>query len=228
MAPGGSITQCIRNLEDGVRREDAARELWDHFFSDLARYALGKLRAMNAPGAADDGEDAAERAFTKVCRGIESGQLRIGGRVDLRRLLLRAAARVAIDLRRSAARHGGDQGGVGSALAQVEDGEPGPELLALEQEGCRQLLDLLGDDVLRRIALWKLAGYTNGEIAGRLDCSLAKVERKLGRIRERWAEATPCRPPQTGPRSAAAANGVVEEIGGTTVVLRGLAGRGDP
>ena len=37
----GSITRFMRELEEGEspRRDDAARELWEYFFADLACYA---------------------------------------------------------------------------------------------------------------------------------------------------------------------------------------------
>jgi hypothetical protein len=84
----GSITRCIRDLENGARRDEAAREIWDRFFEDLTRYALKQLKAMHAARGVADQEDAAARAFAKVCRGIESGRLKLGDREDLRKLLL--------------------------------------------------------------------------------------------------------------------------------------------
>jgi DNA-binding CsgD family transcriptional regulator len=48
---------------------------------------------------------------------------------------------------------------------------------------------MLKDPDLRQIALWKLAGYTNAEIATQLDCTLRTVERKLERIRAHWETA---------------------------------------
>jgi DNA-directed RNA polymerase specialized sigma24 family protein len=50
----------------------------------------------------------------------------------------------------------------------------------------------LSSDELRQVALRKLEGYTNEEIAGQLDLALATVERRLRLIRKRWAsEANP-------------------------------------
>ena len=37
-----------------------------------------------------------------------------------------------------------------------------------------------------RACLWKVPGYTNEEIASRLDCVPRTIERKLARIRMRW------------------------------------------
>jgi DNA-directed RNA polymerase specialized sigma24 family protein len=50
----------------------------------------------------------------------------------------------------------------------------------------RRLLELLGDDTLRQIALWKMESYTNHEIAEKLDVAISTVERKLRLIRETW------------------------------------------
>jgi DNA-directed RNA polymerase specialized sigma24 family protein len=49
------------------------------------------------------------------------------------------------------------------------------------------LLESLGDAVLRSIAVWKMEGYTNAEIAARLGCVEVTVERRLRLIRDTWA-----------------------------------------
>jgi DNA-directed RNA polymerase specialized sigma24 family protein len=41
-------------------------------------------------------------------------------------------------------------------------------------------------DDLRQVALWKLEGYSNEEIATRLGCVVRSVERKLAAIRATW------------------------------------------
>ena len=46
--------------------------------------------------------------------------------------------------------------------------------------------DLLPEPELRQIALWKVEGYTNEEIATRLDCVSRTIERKVSRIRLLW------------------------------------------
>jgi DNA-directed RNA polymerase specialized sigma24 family protein len=52
---------------------------------------------------------------------------------------------------------------------------------------CRRLLELLGDATLRSVAVWKMEGYTNAEIADKLGCVPVTVERKLQLIRRVWA-----------------------------------------
>ena len=52
---------------------------------------------------------------------------------------------------------------------------------------CSELLTAL-DEEPRAIALLRLMGYKNREIADLLDCTERKIERKLALIREAWAE----------------------------------------
>ena len=65
---------------------------------------------------------------------------------------------------------------------------PTPELAAAVGEQCARLLDLLDDASLRTVALLKLEGHTNEEIAAKLDRVTTTVERKLARIRKKWQQ----------------------------------------
>ena len=70
--------------------------------------------------------------------------------------------------------------------------EPTPEFAAQVAEECQRLLDRLGDAGLREVALMKMEGHTNEEIAAQLNCGLRSVERKLRLIRGVWEqEGTP-------------------------------------
>ena len=71
-------------------------------------------------------------------------------------------------------------------LGQVAGPEPTPAFAALVAEEFRRRLDSLGDETLRRIALQRMEGFTNVEIAARLGCSLRTVTNKLKLIRMRW------------------------------------------
>jgi DNA-directed RNA polymerase specialized sigma24 family protein len=53
-------------------------------------------------------------------------------------------------------------------------------------EALERRLEALDHPELRQIALWRLEGYTNREVADRLDCTERSVERRLERIRSRW------------------------------------------
>ena len=71
-------------------------------------------------------------------------------------------------------------------LDQVVCHEPTPEMLVALEEQNRHLLALLPDNIFRQIAVSRLQGDSNEEIASQLQLSVRSVERKLNRIREYW------------------------------------------
>ena len=73
-------------------------------------------------------------------------------------------------------------------MEQIIGREPTPDFAVQVAEECQRLLDLLGDEGLRSVALWKMEGYSVEEIAARLDCVPRTVERKLRMIREMWGD----------------------------------------
>ncbi len=72
------------------------------------------------------------------------------------------------------------------ALEQMDATGPSPAEAAVLNEALERRLEALADPELRQIALWRLEGYTNREIADRLDCTERSVERRLERIRSKW------------------------------------------
>jgi DNA-directed RNA polymerase specialized sigma24 family protein len=72
-------------------------------------------------------------------------------------------------------------------VARVESREPTPKFAAIMVEECRGLLGRLRDDSLRALALLRLEGFTNEEVAQRLGCSLRTVARKMELIRRSWS-----------------------------------------
>ena len=72
------------------------------------------------------------------------------------------------------------------ALEQMDAAGPSPAEAAVLNEALECRLEALADPELRQIALWRLEGYTNREIADRLDCTERSVERRLERIRSKW------------------------------------------
>jgi RNA polymerase sigma factor (sigma-70 family) len=199
MSSTGSVTAWIDQLRSGDRA--AAQPLWQGYFQRLVGLARRKLR--RAPRGMADEEDVALSAFDSFCRGAEQGRFpQLADRDDLWRLLFVITERKAIDLvhheRREKrgggkVRHEGSLAGESSVtpvLVQVADPEPTPELAAQLADECRRLLDALGNETLRAVALAKMEGYTNKEIAERLGCSVQTIERKLQRIRRTWKKDT--------------------------------------
>ena len=72
------------------------------------------------------------------------------------------------------------------ALEQMDAAGPSPAEAALLNEALERRLEMLADARMRQIALWRLEGYTNREIAARLDCTERAVERRMERIRSKW------------------------------------------
>ena len=79
-----------------------------------------------------------------------------------------------------------DSGRGASPLDRVPAPDPSPEFAAMIAEEYHRLLEALGDDSLRQVALWKMDGYTIDEIAGRLGCARRTVARRLVLIRKTW------------------------------------------
>jgi DNA-directed RNA polymerase specialized sigma24 family protein len=200
MSSDGSITRWLAPLKAGDH--DAAHALWGRYFSLLVARARSALRS--APRRAADEEDVALSAFDSFCRGAEQGRFpRLDDRNDLWRLLLTLTARKAWHLARDekrSRRGGGKVLGEGdlaalgerdsdeAALARFAGAEPTPELAAEVAEECGRLLEKLGDDELRSIAVLQLEGYTVDEIAARLGRSPRTAARKLAVIRDLWRE----------------------------------------
>jgi DNA-directed RNA polymerase specialized sigma24 family protein len=198
----GSITVFLTQLQQGER--DIVQQLWERYFHRLIGLARKKL--VGLPLGVADPEDVALSALDSFCRGAELGRFaRLADRHDLWQILVFITARKASDLRqyeqrdkrdwrrveRAAGRGGANSGLEGSDLARVLSREPDPAFAAEVAEECRRLLDALPDEELRQIAVWKMEGCTNEEIAARQDCSLARIERKLARIRAHWAKESP-------------------------------------
>jgi DNA-directed RNA polymerase specialized sigma24 family protein len=202
MASEGSVSNWIELLKSGDHA--AAQVLWERYFLRLVGLARTKLPEGRRRAA--DEEDVALSAFDSFCRGAEAGRFpQLADRDDLWRLLVTLTARKAFDQVRDEHRLKRGGGGVlgqsalgtagADSTAEFErfaGREPTPESAAMVAEECQRLLACLKTDELRRIALWKLEGYTNEEIAAKLDCAPSTVERKLQRIRAQWeAEVVP-------------------------------------
>ena len=176
-----SVTRLIRGAQQG--RASVVAPLLEVYFDRLVQ--LARKRLQNLPGMANYDEDLALRSFFSVYRRVRDldRPLELTGRDDLWRLLATRTISRAIDLIR---RHRPGEVPGAYDLEQLLAREPTPEEAAAMADECRRLLDLLEEPELRQIALWKVEGYTNEEIAARLDCVPRTVERKVRRIRLLW------------------------------------------
>jgi DNA-directed RNA polymerase specialized sigma24 family protein len=197
----GSITGWIGELKAGDT--EAAHRLWCRYFDGLVRLARKKLKAVPRNSAVEDEEDAALSAFESLCAGAAAGRFaQLKDRDDLWRLLVVITLRKALDqiqrgrqLKRGAGRivaegelAGIDPDGPGG-FEQWIGREPTPEFAAMLAEEFELRISRLNDSTLRQVALERLEGYTNDEIAERLGCVTRTVERKLELIRRAWIDA---------------------------------------
>ena len=70
-------------------------------------------------------------------------------------------------------------------MIEVIGNEPSPEMVVTMTESVQKLLNHLGVGHLREIAVARMEGYSNAEIAEKLGCSERTVERRLHLIREK-------------------------------------------
>jgi DNA-directed RNA polymerase specialized sigma24 family protein len=198
MATDGSVTYWLGQLQAGDPA--AAQQLWELYFRRLVGLARQKLRGL--PRRAADEEDVALSAFESFCRGAECGQFpRLDDRDNLWQLLVVITARKAAHLIRHECqrkRGGGavlDEAALADSdadrvtgLGEILSREPSPAFAAQVAEECQRLLQRLEDSELVSVAVWKMEGFSNDEIAARLRCVPRSVERKLRLIREIWGE----------------------------------------
>lgn len=199
MSDEGSVSMWL----GGVREGDplAAQQLWEKYYARLVGLARKKLRDM--PRRVADEDDVVIDAFDSFYRGAAAGRFpRLEDRQDLWQVLVLLTARKAANQRKHqgrAKRGGGAVRGESvfggplndedrAGIDAVAGKEPTPEFAAGIAESCQELLARLEDETLRKIAVWKLEGLTNGEIAKEMDCKERTVERKLQLIRKLWDE----------------------------------------
>jgi DNA-directed RNA polymerase specialized sigma24 family protein len=196
MRSGSSISRCLSRLKTGD--VGAFEPIWRRYYRQLVERAYRKLRGKTRRVA--DEEDVVLSAFESFVRGVRRGRFpELRNRDDLWRLIVTIVERKAYD--RNAAQFRLKRGGSkvaerlpssrgercendtqGERFASLE---PTPAEAAATAETLKMLLELL-DSELRRVALGKLEGYTNQELAVAYSCSLATVERKLRLIRKIW------------------------------------------
>lgn len=189
-----SVSGWILRLKAGD--DEAAQEIWTRYVERLIRVAC--LRLADTPKRMADEDDVVIRAFTSFLNGINSGKFKtLSDRHDLWQILVMLTERQAIDLARAERAKKRGAGRVrsmstltnahtGLSIECATDPMPTPEFALQASEELAQLLSMLDDKVLESVAIWRLEGLTNQEIAKRLGRSESTVERKLKLIRECW------------------------------------------
>jgi RNA polymerase sigma factor (sigma-70 family) len=192
MSPSETVTLWLARAREGDPA--ALQALWQRYFPPLVELVRQKLRS--APRAAADEEDVALSAFDSFFRRVAQGQFpQLSSRGDLWAVLVMVASRKVCDHLQHERRdkrdwrrvqQGPAEDVAPSALALLLSREPDPAFAAEVADTCRSLLAALADDELRAIAVMRLEGLTNDEIAGRIGKAPVTVERRLKRIRRCW------------------------------------------
>ena len=178
-----SVTEWVLQLKQAD--DDAAQRLWGRYMTQLVELARRKLGPVNKKVA--DEEDVAIVAFEQFCRHAKQGRFpKLNDRSDLWQILVMLTERRAIDLKRKRPGPSGESSGV--PIANVLAREPTPEFATEITERLATLIDALGDEQLQTVVKYKMASFTNEEIAEKLGCSVRTVERKLAMIRKRWQQ----------------------------------------
>jgi RNA polymerase sigma factor (sigma-70 family) len=189
-----SITVWLEEAKRG--NNDAARRLWERYFPDLV--ALARQKLIGIPQRMEDEEDVALSALDSFCRAADRGRFPdLHDRQSLWRLLSRITHRKAIDVVRRTRTKLGEANvrHLDSSLAEnchvmdcVQDNEVAADMAAIVAEQLHNLIELLPDDELKQIAIARMEGRTNKEIADRLGCKVRTIERRLAYIRVIWKE----------------------------------------
>lgn len=174
--------------------EVAARRVWEHFAARLYLMARRKLRPETRR--VYDEEDAALSMFESVCSGMAAGRFPdLQNRDSLWRLML------VITSQKISNRHRFDQqkcrdirrnladsifsSSEGSEMPLISR-EPTPEFTAELEDTFERLFSCLDEPNLREIATLRMEGYTDEEIAQKLNCSRRTVQRRITIVRRHW------------------------------------------
>lgn len=194
MSSDPSMRVWLEKLQAGD--EQAAQVIWEGYFPKLLQVARSRL--PKTPGAMDDEEDVALSVLESFFQAAGRGRFPdLRDREGLWRLLSEMTRRKVVDRirRQLALKHGGGRLQGGSAIVgndssaqprvAADDLLP-PDLELIVREQIHLLLDALRekDPRLEELALAKMEGYTNEELAARFERSLPTIERWLQRIRK--------------------------------------------
>lgn len=181
--------------------ELAVEKVWQQYFERLVNAA--RLRFGESNRRTADEEDVAASVLKSLVFGAKEGRISgLASTENLWPLLLAITSQKVIDqvrYEKRAKRGGGNvrgesvfvqnaNGNPAGGIDQVNREELSPEFLVMIEEEHQRLMELLGNENLRQVAIWKIEGRTNEEIATRLDVSVHAVGRKVKLIRSLWTD----------------------------------------
>lgn len=184
MRPDESVSEWLEGLKDA---DDAAvQKIWERYFRRLVGLARKILETSRRQ--AVDEEDVALSALNSFYqRAVNHEFPRLNDRDDLWKLLMTITARKACKARHKARKEQGEPAPQTELQAQIAGSDPDPQMAAELADQIQYLLGRLRDEQSRTVALLKLEGHKNREIAQNMGRSMATVERKLQLIRRIWS-----------------------------------------
>jgi DNA-directed RNA polymerase specialized sigma24 family protein len=195
-----SVTDWIANLK--ADRSRAADNLYHRYVERLKRLARQRLNLRSRR--VTDEDDIANIVLASAFEGIVQDRFhKLNDRDDLWQILLMLTDRKVTDhMRRqgtlkrgagqvrgeSALDHADDSAASGRGIEQITGREPTPEFAVVLAEEVQQRMGQLDNAELRQVALSKMRGQSNEEIARERSCTTRTIERKLALIRKIWQE----------------------------------------
>lgn len=182
------VTGWLYDLRAGD--DVAAARLWKYLQPRLTELGRRSLQTMKS--ACYDEDDVAQSAFHALCAAVQNGQYN-----DLadRSSIWNLAAAIALNKVRTRANYNAAlRRGGGMTRMQLNAGPDMPstdlssEEQVMMQEECERLISLLHRDEVKAVAMLKIEGYTNEEIATLQGCTRRSVQRRLDIIRSIWSQ----------------------------------------
>ena len=190
------MTYWIPALQRGD--EQAAERLWQEYFVKIIRLAKRRMEGLRLRAA--DEEDVAISAMNSFCRMAQNREDPIADSTELWRLLATIVRRkVNKERQRQFAEKRQEYRLVGESgispgqdnenkdgengFAQFSGREPSPELALELAETWERILELPDAEEL---VLLKNEGYSNSEIAEKMNCSTRTIQRSIEKIRKEW------------------------------------------
>lgn len=181
---------------EGLRQSDdsSIKGVWNHFAGRLCE--LARSRLSSSTKRVYDENDAVQSMFRSVCFGLADGRFpELKDRESLWRLMLvitsqKISNRHRFDKqqRRDIRRTLTDSVFCGNsdeveANQLVLSREPTPEFAAEFVETCEALFSGLADPSLEQVVILRMEGFTDTEIADRMNCSRRTIQRRFEVIR---------------------------------------------
>ena len=188
------LKEIVETDVDDNLNQSYSEEIWNRYFQRLLSFAKVQMKGM--PKVTSDEEDITLSVLKSVCLSLRNEASHFGRNEDgsdLWGLLVLICKRKIANLyayqnrlKRDVSKSESLNDSPG-LLNEIQSREIRPEFLAEFNERVELLFSSLEKDMLKEVAMSKVQGYTNEEIAQRLGCSLSTIERKLRLIREIWS-----------------------------------------